>query len=231
MRKIVKTLFLLVIITGATFIVLNNFKINSVICQSQFSKCNPDLQKRLDSVPKRNLKKTRKDLLSLLKNDPTIEKYKMQLDLRGSYIIKVQEREAKYCLKKGDINYYSDLSGFIFKSDSVNSTRCIHAENFDRGVGNYFTDNEISALKIIYKLRNISEITEAVLQNDIFTVEYKGNIKLIFSLDKVDEDLIAGKVYYIASQFDIIKEYIIKNGYDEVYEIDFRYNNPVVRLI
>ena len=61
-------------------------------------------------------------------------------------------------------------------------------------------------------------------------VQFRDGVKMFF-LYNTDLELSAGKAYYIASQFDIIKEYIINKGYTSVSEVDFRFNNPIIRAI
>lgn len=227
-----KTLRILIIplLFTVLFCFYSFFRIKSIECKSQYSVCNSDLRTKLTSLKIGNIPSSKKELTGFLKNEPVVKKYSLQLKLDGTYLVHVEERTIKYCISGQRGTFYSDVEGIVIKVSDVIDDKCIINNQSEYNLGDKFSDKDMFAQNVYYCLRNVTDKGEAFIENDILTVEYKGNIKLIFPLEG-DSRLLAGKTYYIVSQFDMIKEYIIGKGYKGVSEMDFRFNDPIVRII
>ena len=206
------------------------FRIRSIECESQYSVCNSDLRSKLNSLKVGNISSSKKEIIRFLKNEPVVKKYSIQLKLNGTCLVHIEERTIKYCVSGNGNTFYSDVEGIVIKKSNAIDEKCIVNSQSEYNLGDKLTDNDMFAQQIFSLLRNVSDKGKAIINNGILTVEYKANIKLIFPLEG-DSRLLAGKTYYIMSQFDIIKEYIIGKGYKDLSEIDFRFNDPIVRII
>ena len=229
MRNIIALLIVSGLVLFSLFLV-RSFKIVSLDCVSQFTKCNSDVLASLDRVEKDGMFLTRTNINKVLMNNPLIKKYSIQLKLNGKYIIYVEERIPRYCVKSSDSAYLSDSEGLIIKIGDSGSIRCIEKSDSDYELGDKLKDNDFFIQKILYNIRNIDGIDDSYVTDSNLIVEYKGNIKLIFPSEG-DADTLAGKAYYTISQFDKIEEYIIEIGKISVSEVDFRFNDPVIKFI
>lgn len=223
-------IFLLIIFLISLVGFFNFYKINSVECVSQHKICDSRLNDDIRSINNFGILATRKKLVKIMENNPIVKKYSLQLQLNGKYLVKIEERESKYCLKSGEKIYYADLDGKILKIDTAGDDNCIKKNTANYTEGNTMDQNDIFSVRVYDIVKNIDGVGMASVDNNNLIVEYEGNIKLLFPLvDKTK--LLAGKAYYIISQFDKIEKYIIENGYSTVSEVDFRFTNPIVRYI
>ncbi len=229
MRKTVGLLIVAICIFAIWYAVAH-FRIGSIECVSQFTKCNNNILSIIDKVEKGNVLVTRKRLIKAISNNPYIKKYSIQLKLNGRYIVFIEERIPKYCIRGTDKNYFSDSEGLIIKIEEGGEGTCVKETGVDYQLGNRLSERDFFIQDIFYKIRNIIGIGEARVNENNLTVEYKGKIKLIFPTEG-DAVSLAGKAYYTVSQFDKIEEYIIGVGNISISEVDFRFNDPIVRFI
>jgi hypothetical protein len=229
MRRII-SLFIFTSFVLLTWHIIRNYRINSIACVSQFTKCNSDILSSIDKIKKEDVFTTRKNINRVLKDNPLVKIYSLQLKINGKYIIHIEERIPKYCIKGAENNYYSDSDGLIIKIDKDGTIKCVEENNVIYHLGNKLNQKDFFILKVFFNIRNIVGLENAYIGNDNLIVEYKGKIKLIFPMEG-DPKSLAGKAYYTASQFDKIEEYIIGMGNILVSEVDFRFINPIVRFI
>lgn len=229
MRKAFIFLFLFFVL----FLALYYFrisKITSISCVSQFTKCNENTLSLIGSIQKTSIYQTNVNLKKMLSQDPLVKKYSLQLKLNGKYNILIEERVPKYCLKNISEIYYFDADGMVIKTGGSDNIKCIDFTGASYRLRDTLNSKDAFTQSVFYKIRNISELGRAYVENNNLIVEYRGKTKLIFPTEG-DSDILAGKAYYTVSQFDKIEKYIIDIGNVSVSEIDFRYKNPIVRFI
>lgn len=218
------------IIIFAILYAINSYKIADVDCVSQFTKCNENILNSLNKVEKGNVIVTRRNIVKAISQNPLIKKYSVQLNLNGKYIVMVEERVPKYCVEGEEEKYISDSEGLIIKINDSGSIMCIDSVEEKYKLGDRLSVRDYFNETLLYKMRDISGIGNIYLEQNNLVVEYKGSIKLLFPKEG-DTDVLAGKAYYTVSQFDKIEKYIIEIGNYSISEIDFRFNDPVVKFI
>ena len=219
-----------VVFLAGSFLSYSFLKIKKIECVSQYTKCSSDLGVGLDKIRKDKIFSTQNEIRNYLSVESLVKKYSIQFMLDGTFIVRIQERNAKYCLSSGDKSYYTDEEAVVIKIDSAKKTNCVSEEGVDYQKGDRLEYKELQFQKLFYELRDLPGIGEAKIEGDAMKVQFRDGVKMFF-LYNTDLELSAGKAYYIASQFDIIKEYIINKGYTSVSEVDFRFNNPIIRAI
>lgn len=229
MRKVAGFLITGLIVIAFIYGVIS-FQIKAIDCVSQFTKCNDNISSALINVEKGNIITTRRNIVKVISQNPLIKKYWVQLNLNGKYIVMVEERVPKYCVESNAGKYVTDSEGLVIKINDNGNIRCIQSVEDEYKLGDRLSVRDYFNETLLYKIRNIADIGYAYLEQNNLVVEYKGNIKLIFPKEG-DADLLAGKAYYTVSQFDNIEEYIIEIGNYSISEIDFRFNDPVVKFI
>ncbi len=230
---IMRKLLILLIVTGFGFyfwFIMRSYNIVSIECISQFTKCNSDILYSIDKIEKDGIFTTRNNIKNVLNGNPLIKKYSFQLKLNGKYVLHIEERIPKYCIKSSENTYLTDPEGLIIKIGDSGGIKCISESNSDYKSGDKLTKKDLFLQKVLYDIRNINGIGDAYISDNNLIVEYKGKIKLIFPSEG-DPRSLAGKVYFTVSQFDKIEKYIIENGNVSVSEVDFRFNDPIVRFI
>jgi hypothetical protein len=205
-------------------------KISSIECVSQFTKCNGNTLASIEKVEKSSIVATKINLKKALSDDPLVKKYSLQLKLNGKYIVLIEERIPKYCLKSNNENYFFDSDSVLIKINGGENIKCIEESGISYKLRDRLNNKDSFLQNVFYNMRNISDLGRAYVENENLIVEYKGKTKLIFPTEG-DAEVLAGKAYYTVSQFDKIEKYIIDIGNLSVSEIDFRYKDPVVRFI
>jgi hypothetical protein len=181
-------------------------------------------------IDKSNLVKTRGDLVVLLRKEATVKNFSFQYQLDGKLILHINERESKYCISNNVNSYFADELGKVIKIVKGAGLDCIQNIKSVYKIKDSLNNEDLLSEKIFYKLRSLSTIKSGFIEEKKFVIEYKDGIKLIFPLEGQTDALI-GKAYYTISQFGKINQYIIENGFGGISEVDFRYNNPVIRYI
>lgn len=211
------------------YFIYTKINVSNIDCVSQFTKCSPQLANGLSSIKKGRILDTSKQITKFLNNEPLVKKYSIQFKLDGSFVAHVQERAVKFCLTNGEKSFFTDDEAIIIKTEAGSKDGCLSENGVDYKLGDKLEYKEQQFQELYYDLRDITGIGQARIDGDTLNVKYKNDTSFLFSTD-FDVKLSAGKAYYIASQFDIIKEYIINKGFTNAAEIDFRYNNPVIRV-
>ena len=227
MRKLI-TLTIVVGIFSYCIYKFLSFRVTSVECISQFGNCDAMILKDIDMVNLDNMVKTQNNLKSLLNKNLLVESYVVKPKFDGGMTVEVRERESKYCVMVNGTTYYADLMGLIIKSGKDADDGCLANSNTIYKVGDSLISEDLFAQKLYYELRSINGLGRSYYDGNIYVIDYHNDVKLIFPVEG-DAELLAGKVYYSLSQFATIEDNIIKNGGTKVTEIDFRYNNPIVR--
>ena len=229
MRKVLIAFIFIVSLILLVYKILT-FQVKSIDCISQFYRCDELVLKDIESVNKDNIIKVEKNINNKMSSNPIVKNFVLRLKMDGRLSVRIQERVARYCVRVNDTSYYADIKGMVIKSDSQLKTECVNNSKSVYNLKDNLTKEDLFSQRIYYKLRNIGNLGLTYFENGYFVIEYNGTVKLQFPLEG-DEELLAGKVYYTVSQFARIEENIKKNGGTEVLELDFRYNNPVVRYI
>lgn len=225
-----KYILIVVIPILVIFWIVGNYRVKEIECKSQFNRCSSDLVQKIDSVDRASIFETGRNVNNILSGEVSLRRFSIQLKLNGKIQVYIEERVPVYCLKSGNFIYYADAEGIVIKNVEGNDTECILKEDVKYNLGEMISDSDRNMFLLFHKLKIISEKRNPRFENGNLTVEYKGKVKLIFPIDG-DYDLSAGKAYYIVSQFDNIKEYIISNGKSDISEIDLRFKNPVIKVI
>ena len=223
-------IILISFITTLCVIAIYSIKVHEIVCISQFYSCNDNLRKNIDLIDKSNLVKTRGDLVVLLRKEATVKNFSFQYQLDGKLILHINERESKYCISNNVNSYFADELGIVIKIVKGAGLDCIQNIKSVYKIKDSLNNEDLLSEKIFYKLRSLSTIKSGFIEEKKFVIEYKDGIKLIFPLEGQTDALI-GKAYYTISQFGKINQYIIENGFGGISEVDFRYNNPVIRYI
>ena len=211
-------------------IAIYSIKVNDVVCVSQFYTCNEGLQNDINSIKKGSLINTRGNLIRLLKNEVIVKNFSFQYQLDGKLILHIDEREFKYCITNKQNSYYADELGTVIKSVSGIGVNCIQNTSSVYKIKDYLNSKDLLSEQIFNRLRSIKTLESGIIDENKFVIEYEDGIKLIFPLEG-QSDVLIGKAYYTISQFGKINEYIIGNGSSGITEVDFRYNNPIIRYI
>jgi len=229
MRKLIYFALILIIIFFI-FYKLSEFKISGIECKSQYYRCSDAILSDLDLNLSNNPLEIEKEIKSKLSENPLVKRYSLSLKLNGEIMVKVEERSKKYCVRSNDKTFNADSSGIIIEITAVPDQKCLNENDISYVLKDRLNAKDLFSQGLYYKLRNIKDVGSSYFEGNNLVIEYKGAVKLIFPLEG-DPVLLSGKVYYTVSQFDTIEENIIKNGGSKITELDFRYNNPVVRYI
>ena len=222
MKKIFKYLFLLLIIIlvlGGGFLVLKNFKIQKITCESQYGQCTGNLQFLISNLQtkKQNILQTRADLNNLLKADNSILSYSINFQLPNSFKVNVVERKAI-------VAYATKMQGFDLVDSEGNILTQVSVTNLPKittsiNLGHdqiVFISNLMNRLNFLYKV-NSGKVTA-----DGFFVDNIYGKKVIFPLVG-DQDILLGSLALIISRLPSVKEA------STISVIDLRYKNPVLR--
>jgi hypothetical protein len=229
MRKYtVLNFFLILIIIG--LIAIGFIKVKEVICVSQFYACNESLRNKIDSINKGSLIQTRRNLIGLLKDEASVKSFSFQYQLDGKLILHINEREVKYCITNNGSSYYADELGKVIKIDNAIGVNCVQNTKSKYKIKDSLNNEDLISEQIYYRLRSLDTVQSGFIEDKKFVIEYRDGIKLIFPLEG-QANVLIGRAYYTISQFGKINEYIIGNGFGGITEVDFRYNNPVIRYI
>jgi len=217
-------------ITTLGVIAIYSVKVHEIVCISQFYACNESIRNDIDSVSKDSMIKTRGALIGLLRNEAIVKNFSFQYQLDGKLILHVNEREPKYCITNKVNSYYADELGVVIEIVNGMEVNCIQNINTTYKMKDSLNNNDLLSAQIFYKIRRLSTVESGLIEEKNFVIEYKDRIKLIFPLEG-QPDVLIGKAYYTISQFGKINQYITENGFGGITEVDFRYNNPIIRYL
>lgn len=193
------------------------FKINKVVCQTQYGSCAQEIKAG-------KYKDVKKYLDNLKIDTPSITNYSTQIKLPNTLEVNLIVQKPVYSVnQKNTRNYiFTDRQGNILTIGESSDLPNIIISNKLQNVGEKISSKYLFALQILSGLNLMYQIRSGEINNDSLTVELEGSINVIFPLEG-NSDTLLGSIGLIYEK--------IKNGYEGKYykQIDLRYKNPVLK--
>lgn len=213
-------IFVLVIPFLVFLVIILNLKLQRVSCVSQYGICNSELVDGLVVHEGTSLIGAYFKIKDYLALNQGLKEYSVDFVLPSSYRINALMRKPVAAIKRESEFFLVDVDGVII--DNVVSTQLPYIEL----QSNVSHDEAIFGAFIISELYSYFGIHEALVTNDGIFFKLREDVNIIFPREG-DVDLLLGGLQLIFSRLNtILEDSRIEKGN---IQIDFRFNNPVVK--
>lgn len=224
MRSLFLVLMLLII--SATIAAPFLLPAKKIECISQYGQCSAEVLSNLENVEKERWFLTKKELSDMLSSDSRIRGYQLNYQFPQRLVVHIFERKPEVAiLRKNDDQYILvDRQGYLL--GRVSETPLPVLQIVETG----HTQQELeSAAELFFSLFSTWGTKEAKLYSDSLRIFNQNGTEVIFPLDK-KADLLVGSYNLVLSWLNSENKDFTIGIREGVFEIDFRYKNPVLRI-
>lgn len=206
---------------GLVFLLAKVFVVINISCSSQFGPCNTDLDKTILGYKEKNIFKAKQELSKLLRENPLVYKYSLNLKSPTNLEIQLVERVGRVAIagKTGTSFWIVDSDGLVIKTDNTTALPVLYTKDYKTQVGYKVSEEYLFVCKLIALLSDTYGVGSGRVSGDGLHVTLNDKTEVIFPLVG-DEDLLLGSLRYLLSR---LKQ--ISTG----TTIDLRYKNPIIR--
>ena len=232
-----RTKFLAITLLIILFVLLIFFlprlvKINKISCRNQYGHCNGYLNEKLDKVRGVSLPETKKRVGELLKAETSVGDFFLQYKLPDILVVDIIERKPSYSLFVTPENIYAsvDSEGFIMRLEATTNLPYVKVNENAGNPGEQVSERNLFALKVMEKVFSSYLVKEGEIKDDSLVVILPPSLKVIFPLAG-DADLLTASLDLVIRRLKADAEVSRMNNNlrTEIYTIDMRFRNPVLR--
>jgi uncharacterized protein YjhX (UPF0386 family) len=222
----IKALLIAAIFAAAIiYMIPGKVKIDNVACVSQFGKCRSETDVFLSSLKGQGLRTVKRNLKNELDRNNYVEKYNYRYYFPSAIQVNVVERKAVFALQKEEEFALVDSSGYVLGLAENSSLPYIVLDKDLPAVGSLLERETINSLEILADLNRLYNIFIAKQENGSLAANVDG-YNLIYPQQGERERLIGATVLILTK---LKKGELVQSEGGGVYEIDLRFNNPVIR--
>lgn len=208
---------------------LQNIKLNSIECRSQFGKCGDFIQKKLDSLVGEDYLQVIRYVENFVNEEPSIVEYRLQYVPPRNLRLTILERKAVFAISKVDseIVMLIDKEGRFLGFTQSTDLPIVFTQRSGMSKGESLSGSELFALNLVSDMYKNFRINKSELNGESLIVELDDGIKVIFPTEG-ERQVLMGSVILIYN--DIKKAEVSKlNTSGQIIDtIDLRFSNPVL---
>lgn len=220
-----KRLFTTILVIGSVSLFVfayNRLRVTSIECQSQFGICDEDVLNELNSKEGQTLLHAFSGVRKTLNTHPKVSHYVTRFTNPSSLTALITQRRPQIAIVgEGSSDYYVYSEDGILL-DTLSETQLPLVRIQDISV--ITNEQMIFVIKMAYALYQTYEVKTFVIQNGGIEFELPNSPKIIFPVQG-DIDVLLGSLTFVLSQLNTQLEDF------RMEAIDFRFNNPVIKLI
>lgn len=216
-----------VLIAIGLFLLLENLRVGSLVCQSQFGPCSQPVQERLNKLRGRSVLEVSGLIKKELSSDRRVSKFSIRYIIPETVMVYIVEKKAEVAMGRQGFDGYvlADSEGYVLSVEKNTSLPVINVasgEDINFIPGAKVSDNLFFAQRIMKYIFALYTVKLAVYYNDRIEVRLNSGPKIIFPKEG-DVEVLIGSLSLILSRLNN------REGEIRMGEIDLRYKNPIIR--